>query len=234
MSLLMAQAGMMGGTGGGATDPYWSNVSSLLHFDGADGSTTFTDQKGHVWTPSGNAQIDTAQSRFGGASLLLDGDGDYITSPTHADFGFGTGDFTVEGHFRRTGTNTNAFLADFRVVGGASFMVWCSQTHQANKLGYSTETGTGFVSGPTAFSSGAWNHWAVSRQSGTVRGFLKGVLQFTTTDTRNFISPQGVLIGSSDTADQGAVGNVDDVRITKGIARYTAGFTPPAAPFPNS
>ena len=215
-----------------AGDVHWDKVVALLHFDGPDGSTTFTDETGKVWAHNGNAQLDTTQSRFGSASLLLDGNGDYITSPTLADFGFGTGDFTVEGYFCRTGSNTNAFLADFRVAGGASFVVWCSQTYNANKLGYSTQGGTNFVSGPALFPVGDWAHWAVSRQAGTVRGFLAGALQFTTTDNRNFASPQGVFIGSSTSVNQGSVGHIDELRITKGVARYTENFTPLDRPFP--
>lgn len=214
-----------------AADPYWSQVSSLLRFDGADGTTTFSDETGKVWTAAGSAQLDTSQSRFGGSSLLLDGNGDYITTAAHADFGFGTGDFTVEGWHRATGWNNNAFLADFRVLGGASFVIWCSENSHAGRFAYSTEMGTAYVSGPGVFTFGVWKHWAVTRQAGTVRGFLDGVLQFTTTDARDFGSIQGPYIGSSVSANQGAIGNMDLVRTTKGLARYTTDFTPPIVPF---
>src|SRR3990167_5787652 len=73
-----------------------ADTKLLLHMDGADASTTFTDEVGHVFTPAGNAQIDTAQSKFGGASGLFDGTGDYITTPNSADFDPGTGSFTAE------------------------------------------------------------------------------------------------------------------------------------------
>ena len=59
----------------GVDDTY---TKSLLHFNGSDGSTTITDESGKTWTAYDNAQIDTAQSKFGGASMLLDGVGDYI------------------------------------------------------------------------------------------------------------------------------------------------------------
>ena len=54
----------------GGGDPYFANVSLLLHCDGSDASTTFTDSSsnGHTVTASNDAQIDTAQSKFGGAS----------------------------------------------------------------------------------------------------------------------------------------------------------------------
>jgi len=73
------------------------STKSLLHFDlftcQVDGSVVFTDESGKVWTGGGHAQIDTAQSKFGGAALLLDGTGDFEDTPDSADFAYGTGDF---------------------------------------------------------------------------------------------------------------------------------------------
>ncbi|MGE3298622.1 MAG: phage tail protein, partial [Porticoccaceae bacterium] len=77
---------------GAGEDPYWNNVVALLHMDGTNGSTTFTDQKGHTFTATGNAQISTAQSKFGGASALFDGTGDLVSSADHADWALGAGD----------------------------------------------------------------------------------------------------------------------------------------------
>lgn len=96
----MLRRAMMAGGG----DPYWANVVSLLHMDGANGSTTFTDQKGKTWTPNGNVQISTAQSVFGGSSAAFDGVNDSLSIASHADFGFGTGDWTVECFVRQTTT----------------------------------------------------------------------------------------------------------------------------------
>lgn len=75
-----------GAPGGG-----YSGKSRLL-FGGADGSTTFTDDSGKTWTAFGNAQIDTS---LGDQRGLFDGSGDYITTPDHTDFAFGSGDFSI-------------------------------------------------------------------------------------------------------------------------------------------
>lgn len=112
-------------------------------------------------------------------------------------------------------------------------MLWCSQSGATNRLGFSSEVGTGFVSGG-AWTVSAWNHFAITRQDGTIRCFVAGAVAFTTIDARTYASPQGVHVGSSATASQGAVGFVDELRITKGLARYTEPFTPPSAPFPNT
>src|SRR5512139_871383 len=74
------------------TTPVFAGVpegggGSLLHFNGNDGSTTFHDEALNIdWIANGNAQIDTAQSVFGGASGLFDGTGDYLSSADHADW----------------------------------------------------------------------------------------------------------------------------------------------------
>ncbi|MFB3885601.1 MAG: chitobiase/beta-hexosaminidase C-terminal domain-containing protein [Thermodesulfobacteriota bacterium] len=76
-----------------------SYTKSLLHMNGADGSTTFTDDApggSHTWTAYGDAQIDTSQSKFSGASGLFDGSGDYLSSPDSDDWYWGTGDFTID------------------------------------------------------------------------------------------------------------------------------------------
>lgn len=83
-----------------------SYTVSLLHMNGVDGSTTFTDESGKSWTAKGNAQIDTAGSRFGGASALFDGSGDYMELPDHEDFNVGSGDFTVDFWFRKNANGT--------------------------------------------------------------------------------------------------------------------------------
>lgn len=217
------------------SDPHFDKVSLLLHMDGADGSTTFIDSSlaPKIITAHGNAKISTAHSKWGDASLLVDGNGDYLSFPPSDDHGFSAGDWTVEGFFLPTLRQTgNRFLLDMRAVAGASFMVWCSQNSAHNSLGYSTEVGTYFASGGS-WSVGSFNHWAMTRASGTVRAFVNGALVFTTSDSRTYTGSQGGFIGSSTAANQGAIGYIDEVRITKGVARYTANFAPPDKPFPN-
>jgi len=80
------------------SDTYYSNVSLLLHCDGSNGSTTFTDNSPSpkTVTANGNASVSTAQSKFGGASAVFDGTGDYLSLDGSSGFAFGTGDFTIE------------------------------------------------------------------------------------------------------------------------------------------
>ena len=93
--LLPGLGAPIGLIGGGVPDV---NTLLLLHCNGADTSTTFIDSsRSHkTVTPNGNSQIDTAQSKFGGASSLFDGTGDYLSVPDSEDWNFGTGSFTFD------------------------------------------------------------------------------------------------------------------------------------------
>lgn len=94
-----------------STDPFWASTMLLLRMDGANNSTAFTDLSStpKAVTANGDAKVSTAQSQFGGASLLLDGNGDYLSFPASADFAPGTGDFTVECWIRFTSVPSSGY-----------------------------------------------------------------------------------------------------------------------------
>jgi hypothetical protein len=226
-----------GGGGGGGGDPYFANVVSLLHMDGSDGSTTFTDVKGRAWTAAGNAQIDTAQSKFGGASGLFDGTGDYVTTPNSTDFQFGTGDFTFEVWAR---LNTTAALQNCICWTSASGPVQVIINDGAGKMGIYAQT-SWVIQNAVTQSTATWYHLAWTRSGNNWRVFMDGVQQGSTVvDSRSLAAPNGVrniAIGAEVTApsySQFYNGWLDDLRVTKGVARYTANFTPPTAAFPDS
>lgn len=228
-------AGAMG-QGGGGTDPYWTSVASLLHFDGADASTTFTDEKGKTWTAGGNAKLSTTDPKFGSASLALDGSGDYVTTASHADFGFGTGDFTIEGWTNRSGGLTDRAMVDTRSAVNTGIAVYATVTSGGNG-GLAVASNTAVLAKAAGIpATGAWYHWAVVRQSGTLRGYQDGIQVLSVADSRTYASASHCYIGTMYNGTQGMAGKVDDVRITKGVCRYPDGttFTPPTAPFPNS
>lgn len=82
-----------------------------------------------------------------------------------------------------------------------------------------------------------WVHLAVTRRGSTVRGFQGGVLQFTQGGDSTLAAAHAITVGGANESDWGAnhgfVGELDEFRITNGVARYTADFTPPTQPFPN-
>lgn len=217
------------------TDPGFASISLLLPLNGTNGGTTFTDASvnGFTVTANGNAQTSTAQSKWGGSSLLLDGSGDYLSVASDADFNFGTSDFTVEAWVYLTSVTGNWFIASSSGSGGLFF-------------GYSTtEVPAGWGCGRTAIawdhlsawtaSTSTWYHVALCRSGTSLRLFTDGVQRgATSTNSQSYnISTTSLTIGS-----QGAglymSGYMNDLRITKGVARYTADFTAPTGPFPTS
>ena len=209
------------------TDPYLSSVSLLLHMDGSNGSTVFTDSSANSITVTGygNAQISTAQSRFGASSAYFDGSGDYLsTASSLAPLQMGTGDFTVEAFIRPT-----ASVAGYRgLIGLQSTDIDTLYILAGALVWYNSGTGAGAIAVDT------WYHVAASRQGTNLRVFLDGVLVNTSTNSNNMTF--GRLRVGSNGANTGEFfqGWMDELRVTKGVARYIANFAPPTAPFPDS
>jgi hypothetical protein len=207
-------------------NPYFENVSLLLHCDGADASTTFTDHSsyGHTMTANGNAQIDTAQSKFGGASGLFDGTGDYLSTTDAGEFDFGSGDFTVEAWIRSTTTGQQAIIAG---SGAGDFFLQINVT--GSKIGIGRNgAAIDTLSEAGSISADTWHHIAITRESSTVRFFLDGaVVPIDSGSTNsNSYSMATPYVGNESSGSIYFNGWMDDVRITKGVARYTAAFTP--------
>jgi hypothetical protein len=223
-------------------DPHYQSVSILLHGDGANNSTTFTDSSISPKSVSrvGGTVISTAQSKFGGSSILFDGDGDYLTVPDNAAFQLSTGDFTIESwvyviafsnafsalvtNGNSTFTTQNGFVPAFFLLRG---------TAGAKTIYFGTSTTNPIVASTTAISTGVWHHVAVTRSGSTVRAFFNGTLEGTATNSENYnFGNNSTHIGRSGwSVDEELHGYLDEFRITKGVARYTASFTPAPGPF---
>jgi len=223
-------------------DPNFSNVSLLLHGNGANGSTTITDSSPSpkTVTPVKNAQISTAQSKFGGGSIAFDGTGDCLTIPSSVDFNFGTGDFTIEAWCRFDSA------ADIAIVSGRGPT---NGSLMFRRLGDNTlRLGRNNVafdlnSAALSWSTGQFYHLATVKNGGTAYLFRDGVQVATGSNTQSYSMTAGsdsnwaVGAGQSNSNDSTLGlfinGYIDELRITKGVARYTANFTPPTAPFPD-
>lgn len=227
---------------GGGGDPSFSSVVLLPHFDGTDGSTTFTDSSSYNRTATriGTATISTAQSKFGGASLLLNGSSG-IRFADSDDFTFGSGDLTIELFYRATtldgadrclvnhlASAANANISFFADVNSGS--VRCSF------YGAGGASAAAMTTNADGISVNTWHHLAATRAGNVFRLFINGTQRATQTVSMTLNNPAaGLRIGTSEGfLGSGFIGNIDELRITKGVARYTANFTPPAAPFPNS
>lgn len=210
----------------------WENTVALLHFDGADASTTFTDEHGHTVTVRGNAQLDTAQKKFGTASGLFDGNDDYVTMDG-SDFTFGTGDFTIEGFLRLNATGLTQVFYDSRPT-STNGLYPTIFVGSGDVLVYFTNS-TNRIVGTTTLTTGVWYHWAVSRSGTSTKLFLDGTQEGSTyTDSNNYLNgaSRPALSANGLTLTTGELnGWLDEVRVTKGLARYTANFTAPSAAF---
>lgn len=210
-------------------DPYYNSVSLLLHCDGVNGSTTFTDNSPNPKTISvvGSTAISTAQSKFGGASTRFDGTASQLATSTSTDLAFGTGDFTIECFI-----NINAYKNY-----GFIYLTTGATTHFLLALGSTGRTLRAFVTGsvidlngPTTLALNTWYHVAVTRSGTTVRLFLNGVLEVSGTCASTFTDTSAIIGEAADPIDA----YIDELRVTTGAARYTANFTPPIAAFGDS
>ena len=179
-------------------------------------------------TAIGNAQVDTAQSKFGGACLLLDGAGDYIQ--TTESIGFGTGNFTIEGWFRRDDVVTAHILFEFRTT----------EPQVAGTLYADNQTLIWYVNGGARITSGnvlssttAFYHIAVARSGTSTKLFVDGTqVGSTYTDSNNYISTRLRIGAAPSTGSSDYDGWIDEIRVSN-VARYTANFTAPTAAFTN-
>ncbi len=225
-----------------ALDPHFDKVALLLHFDGADSSTTFTDSspRPKTVTAIGNAKISTAQGLFGGASGYFDGSGDALSIAHAADLNLASGDWTIEFWFYLAGNFEGAYIIDKDGVADASYP---SYGITVGSSGLSLHLGSGngvsglqSFTGTTVVSANAWHHAALGRAGSTIYGFLDGVQQFASTQTVAMVDGgKKINIGARyDGSSLAMCGYLKYLRTTKGVARYTADFTPPTEPFPDS
>ncbi len=221
------------------TDPDFASVVLLLGFEGADASTTFTDESPSpkTMTAVGNAQIDTAQFKYGSASGLFDGTGDSVSTPDAAAFTLGTSDFTMECwvRFGALGATSRTFFSQWGAVASPAsrtFLWYASGTAQSFSYNQ-TQT---FNSAWTP-SINIWYHLAICRDGANLRMFVDGTQVGSTHNiaaTSIVDSTSVAHVGSNGGTASFVNGHLDEMRITIGVARYTANFTPPSAAFPRS
>lgn len=228
--LLRQAAGSSGG------DPHWASVSALLHFDGPNDSTAIVDEKGNVWTAYNNARISTSQSKFGGSSLYLDGSSDYIETPFATPFVLGSGDFTIEAFIRPAAAVDGSVISQ-RNSGAAGWAIEARGTGAVwvRALIGGIWSDTRITTSPGVVALNAWSHLAFVRHGDSWTIYVNG-------NNEGAITSSGVIdnnaaplrLGRSQQSSENDFnGHIDEVRVTKGVARYTGNFTPPTAPFPN-
>ena len=209
--------------------PDYDKVSLLLPFDDSHGATSATDfgSSGHIPVFNGTAKISAGRSRYGGTSCYFDGNGDYLTVADSEDWNLGTGDFTIEFWVLRTGLNqyegilgenANSWNSGVPVIVIYNTKILITEGEYRNKTQAST-----------SFTANTWYHVAFSRGGGYMRLFVNGKLEDFKADTHAYDFNE-LRIGRYNVgSDYDFGGYLDDLRITKGLARYSSNFQPPEA-----
>jgi Concanavalin A-like lectin/glucanases superfamily len=214
-----------------------SQTVALFHFDGTNNSTVLTDSSGtgKVATITGNPVISTAQSKFGGASLYVNGDGNSHTNFVRADGGSDflfSGDFTVD-WWQYVVQYTDAFGAfvgldapgDENTCSSCVGLSWNSWGANIHSIRYPSDS-------VTAPSSNSWHHIALTRSASTFRVFADGTLVATDLGITGTLGGVLGITGGSSNGDNGDFnGYIDELRVVKGVAVWTSDFTPPTAPY---
>jgi hypothetical protein len=218
-------------------DRSWANVIALLHMNGSNNSTTFTNSASNAatFTANGNAKLSTDQAKFGTASGYLDGNGDYISASSTA-VRLSTGDHTVEFWVYPTVTTAGYMWSQYQASSAPAGRCYLALDANSKVI---LQLGSNIVTGTTTISANTWVHIAYVRSGTTNTLYVGGV------DNGSFTSSQALFSGAVrfGTQNNGSeaspsftnyfTGYFDELRITK-AARYTAAFTPPTVQFPDA
>jgi len=215
-----------------------TNTVLLIHANGSLSSTIFTDSSiySRTVTANGGAQIDTAQSKFSGASGWFDGSNDYLAIPDGADWDFGTGNFTIDFWVRFNSTSGIQQFIDQKVPSTAYSTYIAKESN--NKLTMYFYDGSGIrgqytMTNAWSVNNNQWYHLAFARNGSNALIFIDGVTQTLTTNTAwngSLGSGTSALNIGGDVVNNRywVNGRIDEIRISKGVARWISNFTPPA------
>jgi hypothetical protein len=228
----------------GSGDIYFNSCSLLLHFSGSNGSTTITDNsKNNITVTSVNgAAISTAQSKFGGTSLLLDGTNDYLSIPDNEVLELGTNNLTWEMWIKTTSSVQYATLYCREPSSFGSGM-WTLMINNASSTAGDIALYLGDLSGavPLLLTTGVsirddvWHHIAIVRNGSAWACYVDGTSRATGTYSGGIGNISAVTLIGADQNVPGRnfAGYIDELRITNGVARYTASFATQSIEFPN-
>jgi hypothetical protein len=210
-----------------------TNTSLLLNFTNAG---IIDNTAKNVLETVGNAQISTSVKKFGTGSLAFDGTGDYLLVPSTVNWDFGTGDFTVEFWINFTSVGQDTIIGKWG--SGAGKYAWVIQVNSSNLIFYTGNNGTLGTQYTFSWSAGTstWYHVAVTRSGSNLRAFVDGTQIGSTQSNSDSLTASGAFCCIGENLDGGGqsafvTGYIDDLRITKRVARYTANFTAPTAAF---
>ena len=229
-----------------STDPYWSSVVLLAHFEGTNGASTFTDgsASAHTMTNSGGTAPNTnttssTQAKFGSTSWNNNGSSQRIAlGGTTTDWNFGSGDFTIE--WWEYNDPTGAIISWQREEANPTLRGFAVQRYSAAGLyvyqNWNAESTTWTFTAP----ANQWSHVALVKISGAFTVYVNGANVAIATQSAGFPSTYNNTTGylgslyNTATIANTLSGYVDDLRVTKGVGRYTGNFIIRSTAFPDS
>jgi len=221
--------------------PYTSDADTklLLHMNGD------VSNSAHTVTVNGNPQLSATTAKFDG-SMYFDGNGDYLSLPESEDWNFGTLDFTIDFWLYITALpNIDSYYMILQQYEDSNNIVRITLSYSTGslvrlnlwrKIGGTWAPDSGnFWTNAISFSLDSWHHVAFVKNSTNIMLFLDGDLSTNREESVTFPDLNAPMtIGQRDESSPSSYnlnGYLDEFRISKGIARWTANFTPPVAPY---
>lgn len=216
-----------------------ANTVLLVHMDGADTSTTFTDSSSsaHTITANGDAQVDTGGTaispKYGAGHGYFDGNGDYLSIPDSSDWNFSNGSFCIEAWVNPKSLTDETIICQ---RDSASTQAWSLSIRNSTTIRFSYSTNGTTITNidftvPTIVT-GSWQHVCVERANSTVFVKLDGVLSTTIYEIGNdsLADPiSQVWVGNLYLNDY-FYGYMDEVRVSD-IIRYLPNFSTPSSEY---
>jgi hypothetical protein len=208
------------------TTPLTAITNTSLLVRGDTGAFYDLSNNGNSMTSTGTTEVTTQIKQFGSESAVYTSTGrQSVTNATNLQFG--SGDYTIEAWvYRPSATLLRTLLSK----GGAA-TGWLLQINSSQQVIF-TVTSSIILTSTATITAGTWTHVAVTRSGTSTRLFVAGNLEATATDSTAFSQTDNLSIGVDRSNTSGLNGYLDDIRLTKGVARYTATFTPPTVTFP--
>lgn len=218
-------------------DSNWQDVVLMMQMQ----DTGLTDRKMHAVSKFGDVGLSSTQAKFKSVSAYFDGVGDYLTVTPDARLDLGTGDFTIEFWVYMVNTTPTYPVILFAGSSWAAGSVGIHIDHswsagKASLAVYDHAAGSPVVSSTASVTLNAWSHVAFTRSGNSVTAFLNGVASTPTTVSGSLAVNlnRALSIGAEagNPAQTAITAYMQDLRITKSVARYIGNFTPPVEPHP--